>query len=156
MQKTPPAKTNWYHGYWMRMAARLATKCPPDAKAYSVGCVILDSCGRLLSTGHSREWGRCHAEESAITKVKDKSRLKGATIYCTMEPCTARDSAPIPCTDHIIKNGIKTVYIAVKEPANFKDCKGIEKLRAAGITVHFMPQFAPLALAPNRHIALKI
>lgn len=134
------------------MAVRLAHQCPPDAKAYSVGCVIVSPENELIETGFSREWGRCHAEQSAIAKVENPEILVGADLYSTMEPCTARDSHPEACANIIIRHRIGRVFVAVAEPPNFKDCTGYEKLAAAGIQVIHMPAFERLAMAPNRHI----
>jgi diaminohydroxyphosphoribosylaminopyrimidine deaminase/5-amino-6-(5-phosphoribosylamino)uracil reductase len=43
-----------------------------------------------------------HAEVNAINSVKDKSLLKKATIYVSLEPCSHFGKTP-PCSDLIIK-----------------------------------------------------
>ena len=79
---------------WMEEAIELAQLCPPKESAYSVGAVIVDEHGNEISRGYSRETDEhVHAEESALAKLADDDpRLKRATIYSTLEPC----SDPIP------------------------------------------------------------
>src|SRR6516162_2630498 len=80
---------------WMRVAVSLAWECPPSDTAFSVGAVIVGADGAELSHGFSREGGdpAVHAEEAALGKLADGGpRLDGATMYSTLEPCTARKS----------------------------------------------------------------
>ena len=142
---------------WMSAAVELAWRCPPSDSAYSVGAVIVSADGALLSGGYSRESDpRVHAEESALAKLAaDDPRLAGATIYSTLEPCSARKSRPRTCTQLIIASGIRRVVIAWREPGLFvADCQGYELLRQAGLEVSEMPAFTERAKAPNRHLAV--
>lgn len=140
----------------MRLAVSLARQCPPSDTAFSVGAVIVDADGVELSRGFSREGGDpvAHAEETALAKLAPgEGRLAGATIYSTLEPCTARRSRPRTCTELIIAAGLARVVIAWREPALFvPDCLGVELLVAAGIAVTELPEFAADAAAPNRHL----
>ena len=55
---------------WMELAIDLSRQCPPSEGAYSVGAVIVDSQGRELARGYSREGDpHVHAEESALSKL---------------------------------------------------------------------------------------
>jgi diaminohydroxyphosphoribosylaminopyrimidine deaminase/5-amino-6-(5-phosphoribosylamino)uracil reductase len=141
---------------WMRVAVSLAWECPPSQTAFSVGAVVVGTDGAELSRGFSRERGdpAMHAEEAALGKLAaGDPRLAGATIYSTLEPCTARTSRPRTCTELIIAAGLARVVIAWREPALFvADCQGVELLSAAGIAVAELPDFAPEAAAPNRHL----
>jgi pyrimidine deaminase RibD-like protein len=165
---------------WMRLAVSLAERCPPSATAFSVGAVIVDASGAELSRGFSREGGdpAVHAEEAALGKLAaDDPRLAGATVYSTLEPCTARKSRPRTCTELIIAagrpggtggrppgqrgdgglchraHGIARVVLAWREPALFvADCQGYELLTQAGLVVAELPEFAAAAAAPNRHL----
>ncbi|MFI7033395.1 hypothetical protein ACIBK1_32160 [Microbispora rosea] len=72
-------------------AIELARKCPPSTTAFSVGAVIVDAADNGISRGYSRETDpRVHAEEAARAKLGtiDKARLKGSTIYSTLELCS--------------------------------------------------------------------
>lgn len=140
----------------MRAAVEQAWRCPPSDTAFSVGAVIVDATGAELSRGFSREGGDTvvHAEESALGKLAlGEPRLAGATIYSTLEPCSQRRSRPRTCTDLIIAAGLRRVVIAWREPALFvADARGFELLSRAGLTVAELPEFAPDAIAPNRHL----
>lgn len=141
---------------WMSAAVDLAWQCPPSDSAYSVGAVIVDAGGALLSGGYSRENDPLvHAEESALAKIGGGGpRLAGATIYSTLEPCSTRRSRPRGCARLIIASGIGRVVIAWREPSLFADCQGCELLRQAGLEVTELPGFAERAMAPNRHLPL--
>jgi diaminohydroxyphosphoribosylaminopyrimidine deaminase/5-amino-6-(5-phosphoribosylamino)uracil reductase len=141
----------------MRQAIQEAHRCPPSDHAYSVGAVIVDAIGVEVSRGYSRETDpKVHAEESALAKLApDEPRLVGATIYSTLEPCSQRASRPRACTQLILESGIVRVVIAWKEPSLFvADCRGVELLTAAGITVDELPELATEARAMNSHLAI--
>jgi diaminohydroxyphosphoribosylaminopyrimidine deaminase/5-amino-6-(5-phosphoribosylamino)uracil reductase len=143
---------------WMSLAIDLAHLCPPSEGAYSVGAVVVDERGHEISRGHSREGGdaHVHAEESALAKLPaNDPRLRGATIYSTLEPCSQRRSRPLTCTQLILAAGIGRVVIAWREPALFvADCQGAELLEAAGVAVVEMPGLAERAMEANRHLSL--
>jgi diaminohydroxyphosphoribosylaminopyrimidine deaminase / 5-amino-6-(5-phosphoribosylamino)uracil reductase len=142
---------------WMRLAIELAWRCPPSDSAYSVGAVIVAADGAELSRGFSREDDpHVHAEESALGKLAaGDPRLRGATMYSTLEPCSRRKSRPRSCTQLIIASGIARVVIAWREPSLFvAGCEGVELLERAGISVKELPGLAGQAAAPNMHLAL--
>src|SRR5262249_10820913 len=114
---------------WMTLAVELSRRCPPKDSAYSVGAVIVDEHGQEISRGYSRETdANVHAEEAALAKVAhDDPRLRRATMFSTLEPCSQRTSRPRTCTDLILAAGIARVVIAWREPALFvADCQGCE------------------------------
>jgi riboflavin-specific deaminase-like protein len=138
-------------GRWLREAIELSRRCPPSARAYSVGAVIVDAAGDVVATGYSREQdARDHAEEVALRKAP--RRLDGATLYSSLEPCSTRASRPRTCTELILAAGIHRVVFAWREPALFADCQGAEKLAAAGVTVVEMPELADHVRAVNTHL----
>jgi diaminohydroxyphosphoribosylaminopyrimidine deaminase/5-amino-6-(5-phosphoribosylamino)uracil reductase len=97
-----------------------------------------------------------HAEESALAKIDvGDPRLKDATTYSTLEPCSERMSQRPTCVELIIASGIPRVVIAWREPDLFvDDCIGVELLVAAGKTVVEMPELAAAAQAVNSHLEL--
>jgi diaminohydroxyphosphoribosylaminopyrimidine deaminase / 5-amino-6-(5-phosphoribosylamino)uracil reductase len=111
--------------------------CPPAERAFSVGCIIADKEGNLISFGYSRELGDgWHAEEAAIEKARREGKsLKGCTLYSSLEPCHPRLSGKKSCAQHIIDSGIARVVFCVKEPPVFVDCRGEATLRKAGLAV---------------------
>lgn len=142
---------------WMRVAIALAHQCPPSPGAYSVGAVIVDQDGEEISRGYSRETdSHVHAEESALAKLAhDDPRLKTATIYSTLEPCSQRKFRPCACTQLILAAGIPRVVMAWREPSLFvADCQGYEMLTDAGVAVVEIPDLAQEAKAPNIHLSL--
>ncbi|MGH3869508.1 MAG: deaminase [Pseudonocardiaceae bacterium] len=142
---------------WMTVAIELAHQCPPSPGAFSVGAVIVGQNGEEISRGYSRETdSHVHAEESALAKLAtDDPRLKTATIYSTLEPCSQRKSRPRTCTQLILEAGIPRVVMAWREPSLFvSDCQGYELLANAGVAVVEIPDLAEKAQAPNTHLSL--
>lgn len=131
--------------YWLRQCIEESRKCPPSETAYPVGAVIVGSDGREISRGYSRETDpTAHAEEEALAKVSpDDPRLKTATIYSSLEPCSTRKSRPRSCAQWIIGSGIPRVVFGLREPSRFVVGAGFEMLAAAGVTVVERPDVAP-------------
>jgi diaminohydroxyphosphoribosylaminopyrimidine deaminase/5-amino-6-(5-phosphoribosylamino)uracil reductase len=96
-----------------------------------VGCVIVKK-SKIISTGYHKIFGALHAEADALNKAGAKAR--GADLYVNLEPCVNFGKRP-PCADHIIKAGVKRVFIAAPDVNTVTRFKGIEKLRSAGIEV---------------------
>ncbi|MEY9872801.1 riboflavin-specific deaminase-like protein [Streptacidiphilus sp. MAP12-33] len=141
---------------WMRVAIDLSRQCPPSESAYSVGAVVVAADGTEIARGFSRESGddKVHAEESALGKIDlADPRLRTATIYSTLEPCSVRASRPSPCAELIRSAGIGRVVLAWREPALFvADCQGVELLEQSGATVVETPTLAEEARAVNAHL----
>ncbi len=97
-----------------------------------VGCVILDKNGNEISNGYHRRYGENHAERDALLKLTP-SEAKGGTLIVNLEPCNHYGKTP-PCSDLIIKYGIKRVVISTLDP-NPKAYGGKEKLEQAGVEV---------------------
>lgn len=131
----------------------LARYCDSSLSAYSVGSVVVSSDGLELATGYSRERDRyCHAEEAAIGRVHNSVLLVGASLYTSMEPCSARRSSMISCTDLILSCGIGRVVFAAHEPDCLAICEGRTVLERAGVEVVVIDALASDALEPNTHI----
>jgi diaminohydroxyphosphoribosylaminopyrimidine deaminase/5-amino-6-(5-phosphoribosylamino)uracil reductase len=103
-------------------------KTSPDPM---VGAVIVKN-GRVVSKGYHAEQGTPHAEAFAIKKAGDNA--KGATLYLNLEPCSHYGYNP-PCTQAIIKSGIKRVVASMQDPNPLVNGKGFSQLRDAGIVV---------------------
>ena len=135
-------------------AIELSLKCEPIADAFSVGALIYDAAGNLLATGYSREEGdRSHAEQVAISRIKKRGlSAVGGTIYSSLEPCSKRSSHPVTCTDYIIREGIKKVVFAMKEPVLFVDPAGLNRFTDHGIELVYIPEYGPYVKAINKHL----
>jgi pyrimidine deaminase RibD-like protein len=144
----------------LRLTIELSRSCPPVLSAYAVGAIIVAEDGSILSTGYSREplYGlgdpsKNHAEEVAIAKLDaNDPRLRTATLYTSLEPCSPRASRPLSCTDHILRVGIPRVVLAYREPALLAVCDGAERLQAAGVEVVELPELAPAVREVNRKV----
>ena len=129
---------NYYFSEYDKKIMKLAIQLAEKARGLTspnplVGSVIVKN-GKIISTGYHRRAGCPHAEIEAINECKDKSRLKNAIIYVTLEPCSIHGKTP-PCTDAIIKYGFSEVIVGSVDP-NPEICgRGIEKLKKAGVSV---------------------
>lgn len=139
---------------WLEQAIDLSRSCPPSQTAFSVGAIIIGGDGDRLATGYSRETHpHDHAEEIALTKIQpDDPRLRDATIYTSLEPCSKRASRPRTCTELILSVGIPRVVLAWREPSIFVDCEGAELLQAAGVEVIELPSLAHRVKKLNAHL----
>jgi diaminohydroxyphosphoribosylaminopyrimidine deaminase/5-amino-6-(5-phosphoribosylamino)uracil reductase len=98
-----------------------------------VGSVIVYN-GQIIGEGWHKKSGEPHAEVNAIRSVKDKSLLKKATIYVSLEPCSYYGKTP-PCCNLIIENKIPNVVIGTID-TNIKVAgNGIKRLKEAGTNV---------------------
>jgi diaminohydroxyphosphoribosylaminopyrimidine deaminase/5-amino-6-(5-phosphoribosylamino)uracil reductase len=98
-----------------------------------VGSVIVYD-NKIIGEGWHRRAGEPHAEVNAINSVKDKSLIKKATIYVSLEPCSHFGKTP-PCCDFIIKNKIPNVVVGTVDPNVKVAGNGIKKLIEAGVKV---------------------
>jgi len=96
----------------------------------SVGAVIVYK-EQIIGEGFTAAYGGSHAEVNAIKNVKDKSLLKDATLYVSLEPCSHFGKTP-PCCDLILKHDIPTIVIGTVDPHSVVAGNGIKKLQDAG------------------------
>lgn len=97
-----------------------------------VGAVIVKD-NRIIAQGHHKQAGLDHAEKDALKNATEN--VKGATLYCSLEPCCHTNKRTPPCTDAIIEAGISEVIIGSIDPNPEVAGKGIEKLKSSGIKV---------------------
>lgn len=88
---------------------------------------------RIIGRGYHKQFGGNHAEVEAIQNCIEDP--KSATLYINLEPCCHTGKTG-PCTEAIIKSGIKEVYIGMKDPNPLVSGKGIATLEKAHIKVH--------------------
>ena len=96
-----------------------------------VGAVIVRD-GRVVGEGWHEGPGQPHAEVRALASSGGSAR--GATLYCTLEPCDHVGRTP-PCTRAIIDAGLARVIVAAGDPNPAVDGRGFERLRTSGIDV---------------------
>jgi riboflavin-specific deaminase-like protein len=146
-----PVAEDWR---WLRLAVELSRQCPPSKTAFSVGAVIVDASGEEISRGYSREHSpNEHAEESALAKLDiDDPRLRSATMYSSVEPCSKRASRPFSCSQLILNAGIPRVVFTLREPPTFVEGDGVAVLEAGGREVVELPDLADDVRKVNQHL----
>jgi diaminohydroxyphosphoribosylaminopyrimidine deaminase/5-amino-6-(5-phosphoribosylamino)uracil reductase len=110
----------------LALAAAVRGRTAPNPH---VGAVIVRD-GVVIATGHHERAGEAHAEIVALREAGERAR--GATLYCTLEPCNHHGRTP-PCTDAILAAGIARVVIGCADPARHGPTSGAARLREAGI-----------------------
>lgn len=99
-----------------------------------VGAVLVRG-GRIIGEGWHRRAGRPHAEVEALRDAAQRGeRVRGATLYVTLEPCCTHGRTP-PCTEAILAAGIRRVVVAATDPNPQHAGRGLEILRKAGVEV---------------------
>ncbi|MDP3740399.1 MAG: bifunctional diaminohydroxyphosphoribosylaminopyrimidine deaminase/5-amino-6-(5-phosphoribosylamino)uracil reductase RibD [Hyphomonadaceae bacterium] len=107
--------------------ARLGRTAPNP----SVGCVIVRD-GAIIGEGVTGDGGRPHAEEIVLRALGDAA--KGACAYVTLEPCGARTSGSLSCSQLLVEAGISRVVVACADPHPL-GAHGISRLGASGVEV---------------------
>lgn len=96
-----------------------------------VGAVVVRG-GRVVGEGFHGQAGGPHAETVALRKAGKKA--EGAVLYVSLEPCCHIGKTP-PCTDLIIRSGIRRVVSAMPDPNPAVLGKGHRVLKRHGIDV---------------------
>jgi len=117
---------------YLDMAARGAWRAFGDVEPNPmVGAVIVRD-GRVLGAGHHKRFGGLHAERGALARCRALGEdPRGATVYCTLEPCRHVGKQP-PCTEALIEAGVARVVYARPDPAGVSG-GGHAVLEGAGI-----------------------
>lgn len=97
-----------------------------------VGCVIVKN-GEIIGRGCHRGPGTNHAEVEALRQAG--RRAKGSTLYVTLEPCCHYGNTP-PCTDAILRAGIRKVFYAMRDPNPAVAGRGSRILKNHGVKVN--------------------
>jgi diaminohydroxyphosphoribosylaminopyrimidine deaminase/5-amino-6-(5-phosphoribosylamino)uracil reductase len=110
------------------LAARGLNTTDPNPR---VGCVLVRG-GETLGEGWHERAGEAHAEVAALEAARGD--VRGATAYVSLEPCSHTGRTP-PCVDSLIAAGIGRVVCASVDPNPRVAGAGIERLKAAGMSV---------------------
>ena len=98
-----------------------------------VGCVIVKN-GEIIGEGYHAFFGGPHAEVEAFKNcIKNPT---DASVYISLEPCSHQGKTP-PCCNLMTENGIRDVYIAMKDPNPKVNGDGIRYLTHSGINVDY-------------------
>ncbi|GGE44112.1 riboflavin biosynthesis protein RibD [Pullulanibacillus camelliae] len=117
---------------FMKMAIDIARQTIGQTSPNPVVGAVVVYKQHIVGIGAHLKAGEDHAEVHALRMAGQKA--EGATVYVTLEPCSHTGRTP-PCTDLLIQCKVKRVVIATLDPNPLVSGKGVQKLRAAGITV---------------------
>src|SRR5579864_2609886 len=111
------------------LAARGRGRTSPNPM---VGAVVVSPEGVIVGQGFHERAGEAHAEVRALAAAGDRAR--GATLYCTLEPCCHHGRTG-PCAPRIVEAGIVRVVAATVDPYPAVNGRGFSDLRAGGVDV---------------------
>jgi len=97
-----------------------------------VGALVVTPDGVVAGQGAHLRAGDPHAEVHALAAAGPRAR--GATLYCTLEPCSHTGRTP-PCAPRVADAGIARAVIAMVDPNPGVAGRGIALLRKRGVTV---------------------
>ena len=119
-----------YDQYFMQRALQLAASrrgfCAPNP---AVGAVVVKD-GKIIGEGAHWACGQAHAEAAALRPLGEAAA--GARLYVTLEPCSHHGRTP-PCTDLIIRKGIREVIYGMRDPNPRVPGQGAQILQRAGV-----------------------
>lgn len=122
-------------GPHMRRALQLARRGLGRTSPNPMVGAVLVRGGKVIGEGWHRRAGQPHAEVEALQDATRRGeRVRGATLYVTLEPCCTHGRTP-PCTEAILAADIRRVVVAATDPNPKHAAKGFEILRQAGVTV---------------------
>ena len=113
----------------LRQAGRGNGRTSPNPM---VGAVIVRN-GEIIASGYHKKAGDNHAEVEALKVIGGKSG-KGDILYVTLEPCNHQGRKP-PCTEAILRSGLKRVVVGMKDPNPTVSGGGSRFLKEKGVEV---------------------
>jgi diaminohydroxyphosphoribosylaminopyrimidine deaminase/5-amino-6-(5-phosphoribosylamino)uracil reductase len=128
---------------FMRVALQLSFKGKKLTKTNPwVGCIIVRN-NIVIGRGYHEKFGGPHAEVNAINDILNfygadsKQIFLESTLYSTLEPCCHTNKKTPPCTDLILKWGIKKIKIGILDPDPNVAGRGIKLLEDNGCEVEW-------------------
>jgi diaminohydroxyphosphoribosylaminopyrimidine deaminase / 5-amino-6-(5-phosphoribosylamino)uracil reductase len=126
------------HDRWMRRCIELARqgagRVSPNPM---VGAVLVSPEGEVLGEGWHTAFGAPHAEVEAIARAgasHSDDEISRARLYVNLEPCSHHGKTP-PCSDHILRSGIRKVVAGMLDPFRQVSGRGIRRLKGGGVEV---------------------
>jgi len=116
---------------YMQMAIDEANKAYGQTSPNPLVGAVAVKQGKVLGRGYHHQAGCAHAE---VDCLKSDIDFQGATLYVTLEPCCTHGRTP-PCTEKVIKSGIKRVVIGTLDPNPQHAGLAVGILEKAGIEV---------------------
>ena len=97
-----------------------------------VGALVVDNDGVIVGRGAHQLAGGPHAEVIALEDAG--ARARGATLYCTLEPCSHTGRTG-PCAPLVAAAGIRRAIIALDDPNPLVNGRGLAHLRERALEV---------------------
>jgi diaminohydroxyphosphoribosylaminopyrimidine deaminase/5-amino-6-(5-phosphoribosylamino)uracil reductase len=97
-----------------------------------VGALVVTPDGVIVGRGAHRVAGGPHAEVIALEDAG--ARARGATLYCTLEPCSHTGRTG-PCAPAVTRAGISRAVIAMADPNPRVAGGGLRHLRESGVEI---------------------
>jgi diaminohydroxyphosphoribosylaminopyrimidine deaminase / 5-amino-6-(5-phosphoribosylamino)uracil reductase len=113
----------------LRLAERGRGRTSPNPM---VGAIVVAPDGVIVGRGAHERAGGPHAEVIALADAGERAR--GATLYCTLEPCSHTGRTG-PCAPRVVEAGIRRAVIAIEDPNPRVGGRGLEYLRNNGVEV---------------------
>ncbi len=128
-----PVATTQRDKQFIRAALKEAEKAEGQTSPNpAVGAVLVID-NRIVAKGHHRGPGHEHAEIECLRNF-DAPVPARATLYVTLEPCSTVGRTS-PCTDAILKAGVRKVVVGAVDVNPRHSGKGIAQLQNAGVKV---------------------
>ena len=117
----------------MKQALRLARKGLGRTSPNPAVGAVIERSGNIIASGFHKKAGGRHAEIEALLQLGGRAE-EGDVLYITLEPCNHQGRTP-PCTEAILRSGIRKVVVGMKDPNRHVAGGGCELLAGKGIEV---------------------
>ena len=107
------------------------------------GCVV-DAAHRFLAVGAHLDYGHSHAEVNVFDKLPQGARLKNATLYVTLEPCSHNGKTPA-CATMLLGRSLRKIVVASLDPNPLVNGQGRKILENSGCLFEVSSKFAEMA-----------
>jgi ATP-dependent DNA helicase RecG len=109
-----------------------------DKASPRVGTVIYKVDGTVESACRGELRYGDHAEYTLLERKNRSSRLDGAILFATLEPCApgSRRHPKLACAERIVLARVKEVWVGIEDPDPTVDRKGIKYLQDNDVIVH--------------------
>ncbi len=121
---------------YMQKAFSLAKKGEGHTSPNPMVGAVLVKKGKIIGSGYHKKAGFPHAEIEAFNDAKKKGNsIIGSTLYVTLEPCCHTGKKTPPCTEALVREKVKKVYVSTLDPNPKVSGNGVKFLKDNGIDV---------------------